>query len=187
MLNLDTLGSLDTDSFGVIFLILSRTRWCQFDFAMLALIAASVVMHTFELFDIHHTAFNLARSPRPFIMIRFIRSSFKFSMPKARLNQIFKRSSQQIYNVTLFFVFFWVLYGLLGVQFFGDLHSHCVRYFSEVNQKTFSTLISPEITPTSLVQMMSLSMTSPSLTPTAAAKVTPATRMVSGAGMGSGA
>ena len=159
MLKLDTLGSFDPDSFGVIFLVLSRTRWCQFDFAMLALIAASVVMHTFELFDIHHTAFNLARSPRPFIMIRFIRSSFKFSMPKARLNQIFKRSSQQIYNVTLFFVFFWVLYGLLGVQFFGDLHSHCVRYFLEVNQKTFSTLISPGTTPTSLVQMMSLSMT----------------------------
>ena len=77
-------------------------------------------------------------------MIRFIRASLRFSMPKARLNQIFKRSSQQIYNViiiiiiiirssqqiynvTLFFVFFWVLYGLLGVQFFGDLHSHCVR------------------------------------------------------------
>ena len=188
-------------------LILFRTRWCQFDFAMLTLIAASVVMHTFELLDIHHTAFNLLRSPRPFIMIRYIRTSFQFSMPKAdmsamldsvwkrlrnsfacgnrqiklsqsirtfkqvvsikpnhngqldwidvdsipnvdtcvfsilnifkhclhvwskaRLNQIFKRSSQQIYNVTLFFVFFWVLYGLLGVQFFGELHSHCVRY-----------------------------------------------------------
>ena len=53
-------------------------------------------------------------------------------MPKARLNQIFKRSSQQIYNVTLFFVFFWVLYGLLGVQFFGDLHSHCVRNYTYI-------------------------------------------------------
>lgn len=106
----------------------SRTRWCQFDFAMLALIAASVVLHTLELSDYHHSAFSLARAPRPFIMIRYIRTSFQFSMPKARLNQIFKRSSQQIYNVTLFFVFFWVLYGLLGVQFFGDLHSHCVRY-----------------------------------------------------------
>ena len=34
--------------------------------------------------------------------------------PQARLNQIFKRSSQQIYNVTLFFLFFMSLYGLLG-------------------------------------------------------------------------
>lgn len=95
---------------------------------MLTLIAASVVMHSLELSDYHHPAFSLARAPRPFIMIRYIRASLQFSMPKARLNQIFKRSSQQIYNVTLFFVFFWVLYGLLGVQFFGDLHSHCVRY-----------------------------------------------------------
>jgi hypothetical protein len=37
-------------------------------------------------------------------------------MPKARINQIFKRSSQQIYNVTIFFLFFMSLYGLLGVQ-----------------------------------------------------------------------
>ena len=112
-----------------------RTRWGKFDIVMLALIAVSVVMHTFELSQpstYHNTAFNLTRSPRPFIMVRYIRTSFKFSMPKARLNQIFKRSSQQIYNVTLFFVFFWVLYGLLGVQFFGELHSHCVRNNSKV-------------------------------------------------------
>lgn len=38
----------------------------------------------------------------------------------------FRRSSQQIYNVTLFFLFFMSLYGLLGVQFFGELKNHCV-------------------------------------------------------------
>ena len=69
-------------------LILFRTRWCQFDFAMLTLIAASVVMHTFELLDIHHTTFNLLRSPRPFIMIRYIRTSFQFSMPKADMSAV---------------------------------------------------------------------------------------------------
>ena len=74
-----------------------------------------------------YSPLSILRAPRPLIMIRCIRVFLKFSMPKARINQIFKRSSQQIYNVTLFFVFFWVLYGLLGVQFFGDLHSHCVR------------------------------------------------------------
>ena len=104
-----------------------RSRWGQFDLAMLGLLASSVVTHTCELLGIHYSAFNLARAPRPFIMIRYIRASWHFSMPKARLNQIFKRSSQQINNVTLFFVFFLVLYGLLGVQFFGELHSHCVR------------------------------------------------------------
>lgn len=87
------------------------------------------------------------RAPRPLIMIRFLRVFLKFSMPKSRINQIFKwvssgivfpsrtnklihlilrRSSQQIYNVTLFFLFFMSLYGLLGVQFFGELKNHCV-------------------------------------------------------------
>lgn len=39
---------------------------------------------------------------------------------------VYRRSSQQIYNVTLFFLFFMSLYGLLGVQFFGELKNHCV-------------------------------------------------------------
>ena len=38
-----------------------------------------------------------------------------------------RRSSQQIYNVTIFFVFFMCLYGLLGVQLFGELNHHCIR------------------------------------------------------------
>lgn len=37
-----------------------------------------------------------------------------------------RRSGQQIYNVTLFFLFFMSLYGLLGVQFFGELRNHCI-------------------------------------------------------------
>ena len=122
-----------------------RSRWGQFDMAMLTFIATSVVTHTFELIGYHHAAFNIVRSPRPFIMIRYIRASLRFSMPKARLNQIFKRSSQQIYNVTLFFVFFWVLYGLLGVQFFGELHSHCVReYIKTPEEVTVNDLTIPD-------------------------------------------
>ena len=52
----------------------------------------------------------------------------RFSMPKARMNQILKRFRHQIYNVTIFFLFFMSLYGLLGVQFFGELNYHCVRH-----------------------------------------------------------
>lgn len=37
-----------------------------------------------------------------------------------------RRSSQQIYNVTLFFLFFMSLYGVLGVQLFGEMKNHCV-------------------------------------------------------------
>lgn len=37
-----------------------------------------------------------------------------------------RRSSQQIQNVTIFFLFFMALYGILGVQFFGRMDYHCV-------------------------------------------------------------
>lgn len=42
-----------------------------------------------------YSPMSIIRSPRPLIMIRFIRVFLKFSMPKARINQIFKRSSHQ--------------------------------------------------------------------------------------------
>lgn len=48
-------------------------------------------------------------------------------LENSEINLFFsRRSSQQIYNVTLFFLFFMSLYGLLGVQFFGELKNHCV-------------------------------------------------------------
>lgn len=59
-------------------------------------------------------------------MVRLVRVFLSFSMPRARITQIFLRSSQQIYNVTLFFLFFMSLFGLLGVQFFSRLQHHCV-------------------------------------------------------------
>lgn len=46
-------------------------------------------------------------------------------------SSFYRRSSQQIYNVTLFFLFFMSLYGLLGVQFFGELKNHCVLNTTE--------------------------------------------------------
>ena len=92
-------------------------------------ILLSVILQTFEILEIAHkySTLTMLRSPRPFIMIRFIRVFLKFSMPKARINQILKRSSNQIYNVTIFFLFFMSFYGLLGVQLFGELNYHCVR------------------------------------------------------------
>jgi len=45
---------------------------------------------------------------------------------------LYRRSSQQVYNVTIFFLFFMSLYGILGVQFFGEMNYHCVR--NEANE-----------------------------------------------------
>jgi hypothetical protein len=106
----------------------------------------SALLQMFEITGMlaHYSFLRMLRAPRPMIMIRFIRSFLKFSMPKARINQIFKRSSQQIYNVTLFFTFFMSLYGLLGVQFFGELRSHCVILGTEPDNVTVFDLAIPD-------------------------------------------
>ena len=39
----------------------------------------------------------------------------------------FRRSSQQVKNVTLFFVFFMTLYAIFGIQLFGRMDYHCVQ------------------------------------------------------------
>ncbi|XP_053950819.1 sodium leak channel NALCN isoform X1 [Anastrepha ludens] len=108
-------------------------HWCQFDASMVFFLWISIILQVFEVLEIvpKFSYLSILRAPRPLIMIRFLRVFLKFSMPKSRINQIFKRSSQQIYNVTLFFLFFMSLYGLLGVQFFGELKNHCVMNNSE--------------------------------------------------------
>nr|XP_023021091.1 sodium leak channel non-selective protein isoform X2 [Leptinotarsa decemlineata] len=105
-----------------------KDHWCQFDASMVFFLWISVILQVFEMLGIvpRYSYLSILRAPRPLIMIRFLRVFLKFSMPKSRINQIFKRSSQQIYNVTLFFLFFMSLYALLGVQFFGELKNHCV-------------------------------------------------------------
>ncbi|CAH2066683.1 unnamed protein product, partial [Iphiclides podalirius] len=123
-----------------------RDHWCQFDASMVFFLWVSVLLQMFELTGIvpRYSYLSILRAPRPLIMIRFLRVFLKFSMPKSRINQIFKRSSQQIYNVTLFFLFFMSLYSLLGVQFFGELTHHCVRNNTDPNEITINSLAIPD-------------------------------------------
>ncbi|CAM1330656.1 Uncharacterised protein g10345 [Pycnogonum litorale] len=123
-----------------------KDRWCQFDSIMVFFLWVSVILQMFEIMHIvpKFSYLSILRAPRPLIMIRFIRVFLKFSMPKSRINQIFIRSSQQIYNVTLFFLFFMSLYGLLGVQFFGELSSHCVVNGTDPNHVTINSLAIPD-------------------------------------------
>ncbi|XP_043658510.1 sodium leak channel non-selective protein [Drosophila teissieri] len=113
-----------------------KDHWCQFDASMVSFLWISIILQIFEVLEIvpKFSYLSIMRAPRPLIMIRFLRVFLKFSMPKSRINQIFKRSSQQIYNVTLFFLFFMSLYGLLGVQFFGELKNHCVMNNTEYDK-----------------------------------------------------
>ncbi|XP_023031061.1 sodium leak channel non-selective protein isoform X1 [Drosophila willistoni] len=124
-----------------------KDHWCQFDASMVSFLWVSIILQIFEVLEIvaKFSYLSIMRAPRPLIMIRFLRVFLKFSMPKSRINQIFKRSSQQIYNVTLFFLFFMSLYGLLGVQFFGELKNHCV-----MNNTEYDVLGRPVLTINSL-------------------------------------
>ena len=117
-----------------------------FFFSMCFFIWISVILQTFEILKLAHkySPLSMLRSPRPFIMIRCIRVFFKVSMPKSRIKQIFKRSSHQIYNVTIFFMFFMSFYGLLGVQLFGELKHHCVRKNVRVEDVTLNDLTIPD-------------------------------------------
>ncbi|XP_054002407.1 sodium leak channel NALCN isoform X5 [Hylaeus anthracinus] len=123
-----------------------KDHWCQFDGSMVVFLWLSVILQMFEMlgFVLKFSYVSILRAPRPLIMIRFLRVFLKFSMPKARINLIFKRSSQQIYNVTLFFLFFMSLYGLLGVQFFGELKNHCVLNTTDPKRITINSLAIPD-------------------------------------------
>ncbi|KAK7090889.1 hypothetical protein V1264_010629 [Littorina saxatilis] len=109
-----------------------KDRWCQFDGVMIICLWGSVLLQVFEMKDpdindSDAAILRIVRAPRPLVLLRVFRNFFKFQLPKNRINSIFKRSSHQIYNVTIFFLFFMLLYGFLGVQFFGTMKHHCVE------------------------------------------------------------
>uniref|UniRef100_A0A915EF33 Ion transport domain-containing protein n=1 Tax=Ditylenchus dipsaci TaxID=166011 RepID=A0A915EF33_9BILA len=129
-----------------------RDRWCQFDLALLFFHYLSMVFHTYELITVlfpqlgfvYASWYGVVRSPRPFIMVRLIRSVLRFKLPKNRIQQIIKRSSQQIQNVTIFFLFFMALYAIMGVQLFGRMEYHCVLPGTNPKNVTIADLAIPD-------------------------------------------
>lgn len=69
-----------------------RDHWCQFDASMIVFLWLSISLQVFQLLEIvsKFSYLTVMRAPRPLIMIRFLRVFLKFSMPKSRINQIFK-------------------------------------------------------------------------------------------------
>ncbi|KRX67481.1 Sodium leak channel non-selective protein [Trichinella sp. T9] len=131
-----------------------RDRWGQFDFFMLICHWISVVTQVTELLLYflpnlfpnaeHIRLLGLLRAPRPLIMLRLIRSLLKIQLPRNRISQIFKRSSQQVYNVTIFFLFFMSLYAILGVQLFGRMDYHCVKNGTDPKNVSIRDLAIPD-------------------------------------------
>ncbi|CAI5445372.1 unnamed protein product [Caenorhabditis angaria] len=129
-----------------------RDRWYQFEFFLLLIHFLCCFLHGYELCSIWFESLQLVyspwfgafRSPRPFVFLRFIRSIVKFKLPKNRIKLIMKRSSQQIQNVTIFFMFFVFSYAIMGVQIFGRLNYHCVVKGTNPRAVTIADLAIPD-------------------------------------------
>ncbi|XP_064638187.1 sodium leak channel NALCN-like isoform X2 [Lineus longissimus] len=125
-----------------------RDRWCQFDGAMVFFLWVSVILQSFELRETEEPSYSylaILRCPRPLILVRVFRVFLKFQLPKNRINSILQRSSNQIYNVTIFFLFFMSLLGILGVQLFGHLKHHCVKEGVSPENVTINDLAIPDV------------------------------------------
>ncbi|KAI6238408.1 Four domain-type voltage-gated ion channel alpha-1 subunit [Aphelenchoides fujianensis] len=129
-----------------------RDRWCQFDFFLLSANWASMLLHVYKLASIRFAdsnlyyveSFGIVRCVRPMIIVRLLRLLLKFKVPKNRIEQLLKRSSSQIKNVTVFFVFFMAFYAIMGIQLFGRMDYRCVLPGTDPNNVTINDLMIPD-------------------------------------------
>uniref|UniRef100_A0A7E4UYD6 Sodium leak channel NALCN n=1 Tax=Panagrellus redivivus TaxID=6233 RepID=A0A7E4UYD6_PANRE len=129
-----------------------RERWNRFDFILLLFHWISLLLYVYELTSIMVPKLNLVyyqwlgfvRCIRPIIIVRLLRLLLKFKLPKERIQQLLKRMSAQVRNVTMFLVFFMTLYAIMGIQFFGRMEYHCVRPGTDPRNATIHDIAVPD-------------------------------------------
>ncbi|XP_010783172.1 sodium leak channel non-selective protein-like [Notothenia coriiceps] len=123
-----------------------KDRWCMFDGFMVFFIWVSLVLQVFEIADLvdQMSPWGMLRIPRALIMIRAFRIYFRFELPRSRITNILKRSGEQIWSVSIFLLFFLLLYGILGVQMFGTFNFHCVINGTGEGNVTWNSLAIPD-------------------------------------------
>ncbi|XP_056321444.1 sodium leak channel non-selective protein isoform X2 [Danio aesculapii] len=123
-----------------------KDRWCMFDGFMVVFLWVSLVLQVFEIAELvdQMSPWGMLRIPRALIMIRVFRIYFRFELPRSRITNILKRSGEQIWSVTIFLLFFLLLYGILGVQMFGTFNHHCVTNETEKDKVTWNSLAIPD-------------------------------------------
>uniref|UniRef100_A0A183C3H4 Sodium leak channel NALCN n=1 Tax=Globodera pallida TaxID=36090 RepID=A0A183C3H4_GLOPA len=131
-----------------------RDRWCQFDFFLLLFHWVSCLLHVYkllvsaELFTsfglVYYDRLGMLRCVRPLVIIRLIRLMLTFKVPRQRIQQLLKRSSTQVQNVTVFFLFFMALYAIMGIQLFGRMDYHCVMPGTDPKNVTINDLAIPD-------------------------------------------
>uniref|UniRef100_A0A3P8V667 Sodium leak channel NALCN n=1 Tax=Cynoglossus semilaevis TaxID=244447 RepID=A0A3P8V667_CYNSE len=123
-----------------------KDRWCMFDGIMVFFIWVSLVLQVFEIAELvdQMSPWGMLRIPRALIMIRAFRIYFRFELPRSRITNILKRSGEQIWSVSIFLLFFLLLYGILGVQMFGTFNHHCVTNDTQKNNVSWNNLAIPD-------------------------------------------
>ncbi|KAM9347119.1 sodium leak channel NALCN isoform 3-T3 [Symphorus nematophorus] len=123
-----------------------KDRWCVFDGFMVFFIWVSLVLQVFEIAELvdQMSPWGMLRIPRALIMIRAFRIYFRFELPRSRITNILKRSGEQIWSVSIFLLFFLLLYGILGVQMFGTFNHHCVTNETQRGEVTWNSLAIPD-------------------------------------------
>nr|XP_019956322.1 PREDICTED: sodium leak channel non-selective protein isoform X2 [Paralichthys olivaceus] len=123
-----------------------KDRWCMFDGFMVFFIWVSLVLQVFEIAELvdQMSPWGMLRIPRALIMIRAFRIYFRFELPRSRITNILKRSGEQIWSVSIFLLFFLLLYGILGVQMFGTFNHHCVTNDTQKNNVSWNNLAIPD-------------------------------------------
>uniref|UniRef100_A0A8C1B8Q1 Sodium leak channel NALCN n=1 Tax=Cyprinus carpio carpio TaxID=630221 RepID=A0A8C1B8Q1_CYPCA len=123
-----------------------KDRWCMFDGFMVVFLWVSLVLQVFEIAEIvdQMSPWGMLRIPRALIMIRAFRIYFRFELPRTRITNILKRSGEQIWSVSIFLLFFLLLYGILGVQMFGTFNHHCVTNDTQKGNVTWNSLAIPD-------------------------------------------
>uniref|UniRef100_A0A3P9I8F3 Sodium leak channel NALCN n=1 Tax=Oryzias latipes TaxID=8090 RepID=A0A3P9I8F3_ORYLA len=123
-----------------------KDRWCMFDGFMVFFIWVSLVLQVFEIAKLvdQMSPWGMLRIPRALIMIRAFRIYFRFELPRSRITNILKRSGEQIWSVSIFLLFFLLLYGILGVQMFGTFNHHCVTNDTQKDHVTWNSLAIPD-------------------------------------------
>nr|DBA33104.1 TPA: hypothetical protein GDO54_000834 [Pyxicephalus adspersus] len=104
------------------------------------------IVKVFEIAEVvdQMSPWGMLRIPRPLIMIRAFRIYFRFELPRTRITNILKRSGEQIWSVSIFLLFFLLLYGILGVQMFGTFTYHCVTNDTQPGNVTWNNLAIPD-------------------------------------------
>ncbi|KAF7637845.1 hypothetical protein Mgra_00002820 [Meloidogyne graminicola] len=130
-----------------------RDRWCQFDFLLLLFHWASWILHLYQIFVknifpsfgfVYYDWLGIIRCVKPMIIIRLIRLMITVKVPRQRIEQLLKRSSTQVQNVTVFFLFFMALYAIMGIQLFGRMDYHCVMPGTDPKNVTINDLAIPD-------------------------------------------